>query len=281
VSGDAGARCGGEALSPPAARWRVLSDGPRDGPWNMAVDEAIAHAVGARQVPPTVRFYAWNGPTVSLGRFQDARGVVAPDARERRGIGVVRRPTGGRAVLHDDEITYSVCAPLDGAWGRGSVTESFRLIGAGLVVGLRDLGVAASLGDGGDDRSRERSAACFQGRRLPAVVADGRKLVGSAQRRWERALLQHGSLLVRVDLEMHQAVFPAWPRDEPGRGVTCLSALLPEMPARAEVEAALMGGWSEVLGVRGWSGELTAAERQEAERLAATPYADPAWTWRY
>jgi lipoyl(octanoyl) transferase len=251
VSGDAGPDCGGDACPPPATRWRVLSDGPRDGPWNMAVDEAIAHAVGARQVPPTVRFYAWDGPTVSLGRFQDARGVVAPDARDRRGIGVVRRPTGGRAVLHDDEVTYSVCAPLDDTWGRVSVAESFRLIGAGLVLGLRRLGVAASLGDADDDGARDRSTACFQSRRLPAVVATGRKLVGSAQRRWERALLQHGSLLLRVDLEMHQVVFPAWPRDAPGRGVTCLSALLPEMPARAEVEAALIGGLAEVLCVRG------------------------------
>jgi lipoate-protein ligase A len=195
---------------------------------------------------------------------------------------VVRRPTGGRAVLHDDELTYSVCVPLDGFWGRVSVTESFRLIGTGLVLGLRRLGVAASLGEcGGGAPARDRAAACFQMPRMPAVLTAGRKLVGSAQRRWETALLQHGSLLLGVDLEMHQAVFPAWPRDDPSRGVTWLNALLPEAPRRVDTERALMDGWAEVLSVRGGPGDLTGLERQEAERLVVARYGNPAWTWRY
>jgi len=247
----------------------------------MAVDEAIARAVGAGHVPPTVRFYAWDTPTVSLGCLQAARGAVAPETRGGCGIAVVRRPTGGRAVLHDDELTYSVSVPLDGFWGRISVTESFRLIGAGLVLGLRRLGVAASLGEGGGAPARDRSAACFQLPRMPAVLAAGRKLVGSAQRRWETAFLQHGSLLLSVNLEMHRAAFPAWPRKDPSRGVTWLRALLPEAPRRADMERALMDGWAEVLRVRGCPGDLTGPERQDAERLVVARYGNPAWTWRY
>ena len=275
MSSDLTGRGADGPAAPAATSWRVLSDGPGDGPWNMAVDEAIAQAVGAGRVPPTVRFYAWGTPTVSLGCFQAARGAVAPETGGRRGIGVVRRPTGGRAVLHDDELTYSVCVPLDDFWGRVSVTESFRLIGTGLVLGLRRLGVAASLGEGDGAPARERSAACFQLPRMPAVLTAGRKLVGSAQRRWETALLQHGSLLLGANLEMHQAVFPAWPREDPSRGVTWLRALLPEAPGRPDMERALMDGWAEVLHVRGGPGDLTSLEREEAERLVARRYGNP------
>jgi lipoate-protein ligase A len=246
----------------------------------MAEDEAIAHAVGRGEAPPTIRFYAWDRPTVSLGRFQAAQGAMALGACERWGVDVVRRPTGGMAVLHDDEITYSICTPLDETWGRASVAESFRLIGTGLVLGLRRLGVAASLGASDGDRTR-RPVACFQSRRLPAIVAEGRKLVGSAQRRWERGLLQHGSLLLGVDVALHRAVFPAWTGDELGRSVTWLGALFPETPARADIEAALLDGWADALHIRASPGKLTAAERREAERLAATRYGNPVWTGRY
>jgi lipoate-protein ligase A len=263
------------------ATWRVLSDVAQDGPRNMALDEAIAYAVEARRVPPTVRFYAWDKPTVSLGCLQAARGAVEREACDRLGVRIVRRPTGGRAVLHDDELTYSVCVPLDGAWARLSVGESFRRIGEGLVAGLRRLGIAATLGKACDDRAVSGEAqACFLTPRMPAVLAEGKKLVGSAQRRLGGAILQHGSLLVGVNLAMHQAVFPGWPREGPCTVVTWLKALVREVPTRSAIERALMDGWAAALSIRGAAGELTAWERREAERLAVTRYATPAWTWR-
>jgi lipoate-protein ligase A len=261
--------------------WRVLSDAAWDGPRNMALDEAIACAVEAGRVAPTLRFYAWDTPTVSLGCLQAGRGAVEREACDRLGVGIVRRPTGGRAVLHDHELTYSVCVPLDRSWGRLSVGESFRRIGDGLVAGLRRLGVAATLARAGEPLGASREAqACFQTPRMPAVLAAGRKLVGSAQRRLGGAILQHGSLLLDVDLAMHQAVFPGWPREDPGKGVTWLKALLPELPPRPAIERALVDGWAAVLNIRGAPGELTPWERHEAERLAVTRYATPAWTWR-
>jgi lipoate-protein ligase A len=264
-----------------APTWRVLSHGPDEGPRNMALDEAVARAVGTGRHSPTIRFYAWAKPTVSVGCLQAARGAVAPRVCRRWGVGVVRRPTGGRAVLHDDELTYSVCIPLDGAWGRLSVAESFRLIGEGIVAGLRRLGIAAALGRDGDAPPVPGPVpACFQMPRMPAVLADGRKLVGSAQRRSEGAILQHGSLLLGVDLALHQAVFPTWPRDDPGRCVTTLRALLPSLPSRAAIERVLLEGWSEVLGVRGAPGELSSSEQQEAEQLVRTRYGTFDWTWR-
>lgn len=263
------------------AVWRVLSHDPADGPWNMALDEAIARAVETRAALPTIRFYAWAKPTVSLGNLQTSRRTLARDECGRRGVGIVRRPTGGRAVLHHHEITYSVSVPLAGVWKRLSVGESFRLIGEGLVAGLRRLGVAATLGrDDGALPVAERAEACFQVPRMPAVLAMGRKIIGSAQRRWEGSLLQHGSVLLGLDLDLHQAVFPAWPRDDPGKGVTSLRDLMPTMPDRAEIEQALLEGWKEVLQFRDERGHVAASERREAERLVAARYGTPAWTWR-
>lgn len=263
------------------ATWRVLSHAAQDGPRNMAVDEAIVSAVEAGRVPPTLRFYAWDGPTVSLGCLQAARRAVEREACDRLGVKIVRRPTGGRAVLHDEELTYSLCVPLDRSWAHLSVGDSFRRIGEGLVAGLRRLGIAATLGKADGPLTSVRAAeACFQMPRMPAVLVAGKKIIGSAQRRLGGAILQHGSLLLGVDLAMHQAVFSGWPREDPGKGVTCLKALLPEVPPRAAMERALLDGWVAALNIRAAAGELTPWERQEAERLAVTRYATRDWTWR-
>jgi lipoyl(octanoyl) transferase len=274
--------CGAGAVdSAPAQTWRVLSHGPDTGARNMALDEAVARAVEARQVLPTIRFYAWAAPTVSLGWLQAAQGAVEHATCGQRHVGVVRRPTGGRAVLHDDELTYCVCVPRDGRWGRVSVGDSFRLIGEGLVAGLRRLGIAAELGQANAvHRGPGHGEACFQLPRMPAVLVAGKKLVGSAQRRWDGAILQHGSLLLDADLEMHQAIFPGWPRDEPGACMTSLRSLLRKVPPRAELERALVEGWVEVLGITGVAGELTPREGHTAEHLVATQYGRVSWTWR-
>jgi lipoate-protein ligase A len=264
-----------------AALWRVLSHRPQTGPWNMALDEAVAQAVAQRSVAPTLRFYAWSRPTVSVGCLQPARDAVERTVCARRSVGIVRRPTGGRAVLHDAELTYCACVPSDGVWGRLSVEESFRRFSEALVAGLRRLGVVAALGPADSGRrTSDQGGACFQMPRMPAVLVSGRKLIGSAQRRWNGVILQHGSLLLDLDLEMHQAVFPSWPRDEPDRGVTCLRSLVGVVPERRHIERALLAGWTEGLGVFGVPGTLTRREREEAERLVTTRYGTPAWTWR-
>jgi lipoate-protein ligase A len=181
--------------------------------------------------------------------------------------------------LHHDELTYSLCVPLAEEWSRLSVAESFRLIGDGIVAGLRGLGMLTALGCEDGAVMSDRAQACFQMRRMPAVLAAGRKLVGSAQRRADGAILQHGSVLLSIDFELHQAVFPAWPRDDPGRGVTSVQALLSSMPTRADIERALVLGWRKVLGVHTAAGKLTTGERDEARRLVVTRYATPTWTW--
>jgi lipoate-protein ligase A len=261
--------------------WRLLQDGPGDGPWNMAVDETIARAVGDDLAPATLRFYAWSAPTVSLGYLQRAPGGVDLAACRRSGIGLVRRITGGRAVLHADELTYSVAVPLQGPWRSLSVAEAFARIAGGLIAGLKHLGVTAALGASrvltGDGREND---ACFLLRRMPAILVDGRKLVGSAQRRWDRSLLQQGSILLDFDPRLHQRIFTAWPRTDPAAGVTSLRGLLGSPPAMGDLVSALCEGWREALGASWAAGELLPLEREAAADLAGARYGSPSWTFQ-
>ena len=264
-----------------AAGWRLLHDDPADGPWNMAVDEAIARAVGDGQAPATLRLYTWSAPTVSLGYLQRTPGGLDLAACRRRAIPLVRRVTGGRAVLHADELTYSVAVPLRGPWRGLSVPDAFARISRGLIAGLSRLGVKADVGEAGVPRGDgKETGACFLLRRMPAILVGGRKLIGSAQRRWDRSLLQHGSLLLQFDPHLHQAVFPAWPRDDPAVGVTCLQSILGETPHAGDLVSVLAAGWRDAFGVQCVPGELTMAERDVAKDLARIRYGSPAWTFQ-
>jgi len=261
--------------------WRVIRHGKANGSWNMAVDEAIARAVGDGEAPPTLRFYMWSPHAVSLGYLQPVPGGVDIGACRRHGIDLVRRITGGRAVLHADELTYSVAIPRGHPWGSLSVVGLFARISAGLIAGLERLGIAASLGESraavGDG---PEMGACFLQRRAPAILVRRRKLIGSAQRRWEGLLLQHGSILLDFDPCLHQAVFPAWPRSDPARGVTCLRILLGKVPPISELVAILSSAWCELFRASGIPGDLISVERRLAEELAGRKYGNITWTFQ-
>ena len=257
--------------------WRLIRDAPGEGAWNMAVDEAIARAVGRATAPPTLRLYRWRHPTVSLGYGQRWEGALDRDACRRRGVGIVRRPTGGRAVLHAAEITYSASVPVRGLWGGLTVEESFVRLCTALMAAFRRLGIETALGPTGAAALRGRSAACFDLAGLPAILASGRKLVGSAQRRWESCLLQHGSILLHFDADLHRSIFPGWSDAASGR-ITCLGELAPACGTPA-IEAALLAGWADALGP-GRAGSLAADELTEAHQLVRERYGNPDWTFR-
>ena len=259
-----------------ATTWRLLRHDSATGAWNMAVDEAVARAVGAGRVPPTLRFYDWSRPTISLGYLQSIRILDAPGCR-RFGLDSVRRPTGGRAILHHHEVTWSLALPLGGGWGRLSVPERFRQVAGGLVQGLGQLGVEASVAEAAAGRSSGNpAAACFRLRGMPAILSRGRKLAGAAERRWERALLQHGSVLLDFDAALHAAVFPEWAGAE--HEVSWLAQLLAPCPTRAEIVDALAAGLAARAGVRLEPGVLTTTEAEDAAGLVETRYGSPAWT---
>jgi lipoate-protein ligase A len=262
-----------------ACAWRLLDDGPNDGAWNMAADEAVAEAVGRGEVLPTLRFYGWERPTISLGALQRFPGGVDLAACRQHEVPLVRRISGGRAVLHAAELTYSVSVPRTGLW-RGPVPAVFRYLCEGLVAGLARLGIHTALGDAAPPRDGPAPGACFLIRQAPAILAGGRKLVGSAQYRSDRAVLQQGSLLLDFDPALHLALFPSWPRQHPAAGICSVRALLGRIPSRAELVGALHEGWQARFGPVGAREVLTAPEGALAASLVRGRYGTEAWTRR-
>jgi lipoate-protein ligase A len=184
----------------PPARWRlIVEDAPRSGAENMALDEAIMEAVAAGDSPPTLRFYQWAPPCLSLGKRQPLDGVD-PDACRADGVDVVRRATGGWAILHTDELTYSVAvAPTDPRVS-GAILDTYRTLSQGLTAGLRLLGAEAMMNPVTAGAAQNTSAACFEVPSAYEITVNGRKLIGSAQTRPAGKVLQHGSLPLYGDI---------------------------------------------------------------------------------
>src|SRR3989454_558532 len=180
--------------------WRLLVDAPAGGALNMAVDEVLLDAVAAGTAPPTLRFYEWKPPCLSLGYFQPFD-VVDVDGCRALGVDVVRRPTGGRAILHDRELTYSVALPASVLGQDGGVLPSYYRLSLALQDGLRRLGVPATLAPESAGGSAAHGPVCFDRPSAHEILLHGRKLVGSAQMRRGGGLLQHGSILIepRID----------------------------------------------------------------------------------
>jgi lipoyl(octanoyl) transferase len=261
---------------PPAARapWRLLDTPPAPGAWNMAVDEALADTVRAGG-PPVLRVYRWSPPCLSLGRNQPTDGYDR-DEIARRGLDVVRRPTGGRAVLHHRELTYSVAA-REGALG--GPRQAYAAINRALVAGLRRLGVPAHLQPAGTERAPIPSLApCFEQPVEGEVTAAGRKLVGSAQRTVGGVMLQHGSLPIEDDQSAVAALLRADVAVGPAEPPATLAAVLGAAPAWETLVRALAAGWEEALGASLERGVLAGEEERGAEGHRAR-YEDPAWTW--
>lgn len=253
--------------------WLVLVDEPASGPWNMSLDAALLEAAG-REGRCTLRLYAWDPPTLSFGRNEPACTRYDRAAIAARGIAVVRRPTGGRAVWHHREVTYAVAAP---AAAFGSLRASYREIHAMLAQALVALGADVRLAA---DRPADGigAGACFASAAGGEVVAPGRgKLVGSAQVRGDGAFLQHGSVLLVAE----QDVVAGVTRGEAGSPAAAgLADLLgAERAGWAAVSAAIHRAAAQRWGAPAEAGSLPGVVRQSAERLVAA-YADPAWTWR-
>lgn len=241
----------------------------------MALDQALMTSVAAGG-DPVLRFYRWSPACVSLGRNQPAAGLYDEDLLRARGIDVVRRPTGGRAVLHARELTYSAVMP-DRALG--SARAAYSSINRALVAGLRRLGVPAALQPPSALRAPAPSIApCFQHPAEGEVVVAGRKLVGSAQVRQDGVILQHGSLLFHDD-QAGVAELIAGTRPSDPLPVASLSDFLDPLPAWEEVVEALLAGWASVIGPVRSGGDSLPPERDLALDLVER-YRSREWTWR-
>ena len=239
----------------------------------MALDEALMGR--ARITGETVlRVYAWSAPTLSLGRNQRAVGVYRDDTLAEHGIGVVRRPTGGRALLHHREITYSVTAPCDGS---GSLLTEYGRINGLLASALGTLGVPVAVARPLARAAAPSAAPCFAEPTLGELTLNGRKLVGSAQWRDRGALLQHGSILIADDQSSIAGLMrePGVPTPAPAT----LRDALGRAPVMAEVGDALFDAVRALADPDAELLELDEELAQDAVRLAAH-YRDDAWIWR-
>jgi len=276
-------------------QWRLIYDLPTVGALNMAIDEAILEAVSTGEQLPTLRLYGWNPPCLSLGYGQRAADV---DFERIAALGwdVVRRPTGGRAILHTDELTYSLSLAADDPVAAGSIVESYRRISAALIKGLESLGVqpqADKRAEGGE----AGGPVCFETPSHYEITMNGRKLVGSAQMRRKAGLLQHGSLPLLGDLgricdgliyssEAEREMGKAQVR---GRAITLAAILMGEglrlSPTNNQVDwemaaQAVVEGFSQTFEVDFQYQSLSDSEQIRAQNLYEQVYGTSAWTRR-
>lgn len=207
----------------PSPGWRVILDGPRPPAVNMALDEAIMSRVAIGAAPPTLRFYGWDRPAVSLGYHQVPAKVLDLDAVAARGLTVVTRPTGGRAVLHGEDLTYSVALRATGSWA-ASVTHSYRILSEALRNGFLHAGIDVDLARGSAGHLRPGPLPCFASTARYELVWNGKKLVGSAQRRMRGGLLQQGSIPLRRGTVTPEDLMPAGERRVSERWATAEEA---------------------------------------------------------
>ena len=256
-----------------------------DGASNMAIDCAILEAVATGDQPPTLRLYGWAPFCLSLGYGQRLRDVDL-DALAERGWELVRRPTGGKAILHGDELTYSLCLPLDHPMAGGDVVESYRRISAGLLRALECLGLCVQAHPQSERlRHADLGPVCFE---LPShyeVSFGGRKLIGSAQLRRRGGLLQHGTLPLCGDvaricdaLRFDSDATLAEQKAKVRARATTLAEAAGKTLSWSAAASAIEAGFARALDLELVSACLSAAESQRAAALVRDRFANPAWT---
>ncbi len=257
----------------------------------MAADEALVRAV-AKGTLPAFRVYGWQPPAISFGYAQRVRREVDAQKVRARGIDIVRRPTGGRAILHWNELTYSVVCAADDPTMGGSIHDAYRKISRGLLAGIRALGVDATFESRRQTqpgpRGKALTAPCFTSAAQYEVTFRGRKLIGSAQQRIGAMLLQHGSLLLGAE---HKQIVDLLPDDKPGlqkrfrreldRHTISLSEALASTIDFDTAAAAIQQGIQETFDIHLIEATFSAAERAETQRLVAEKYATDDWNNKF
>lgn len=267
--------------------WRLLHTPPASGAWNMAVDESILEHIQRGESLPALRLYAWDPPCLSLGHAQPFADVDMERVKSH-GWEVVRRLTGGRAILHTDELTYSVTGSASEPILSGSILESYNRIARALLFAVRELGLPVEMKEHiTEPATLNLNPVCFEVPSTYEITVDGKKLIGSAQARRKEGVLQHGSLPLTGNLtRICQAlVF----KDESARENAAQRLL-----ARATTVESVTGvktdwekaaqtfvkGFESQLGIRFQRGELSRSESERAEELVKEKYANPIWTER-
>ncbi len=251
----------------------------------MALDEALLLAASEEGFTPTLRFFSWDRPSLSIGSFQKAQELDLSKVKET-GVPLVRRPTGGRAVLHDAELTYSITCPIPSTFFPSDLLGSYNMIGSCFVRGLKALGIEAGLYPLRRDGKHAQSGhnpLCFSSPSWYEVLIDNKKLIGSAQRRLKGSFLQQGSLLIELDIPAILS-FQQFKDDE--ARTKAQAGLIQKMTALHEhasgigiekLKGALVKGFGDEMGAVCSPGEVTKEESALAERLFEDKYSRDSW----
>ncbi|MCY7799175.1 biotin/lipoate A/B protein ligase family protein [Bacillus haynesii] len=272
--------------------WRFIDSGRQDPAFNMALDEALLYWHSENKIPPTIRFYGWNPPTLSVGYFQNIEKEINLDAVKKHGLGFVRRPTGGRGVLHDQELTYSVIVSEEHPEMPKTVTEAYRVISEGILEGFRELGLDAYFAIPRTEKEKQslknpRSSVCFDAPSWYELVVEGRKVAGSAQTRQKGVILQHGSILLDLDEDKLFDLFiykndrlrERMQRNFKQKAVA-INELTKEKVTIEEASEAFKKGFEKGLNIHLEPYELTEEETEFVTDLARTKYAADEWNYR-
>jgi lipoyl(octanoyl) transferase len=266
-------------------QWRLIYEAPANGSHNMAVDEAIMRAVGRGEQLPTLRLYGWQTACLSLGYGQSSRSVDHDQLKER-GWHMVRRPTGGKAILHTDELTYSLALPLDHPLAQGDIPTSYRAISEALMIALHSLGAEAEALPAQAVTAYTEDV-CFEVPSHFEITVGGKKLIGSAQARKHNALLQHGTLPLTGEIARicDVLIYP----DEDARleaktqvqaRATTLEQCVGWEVDWATAARAVVGGFGALGYEIGEASSLSAAEALECENIEQLTYGNLEWNLR-
>ena len=244
---------------------------------NMARDEALAVGV-AGGAPPALRVYRFEPPAISIGRFQEIGREIDPETCREEGVEVVRRPTGGLAILHADDFTYSVTIP-SGDVGLAAKEWCFNGVAAGILESLRRLGVSARLSRHGDT-GEAASVWCLENAFGVDLELDGRKICGSAQRMFPRSILQHGTLFLKDNHELSDRItrVGSLTGERMGQLFVTLAEARGREIAWEEVKDAFQAGFAGALGITLEAGALWEEEEKLARHLLVNKYGSESWT---
>jgi len=263
--------------------WRLLDFQSFNIFENMAIDEAVFHETIRNHQPPTIRFYVSRPSAITIGYFQDAKKELNIEKCRREGIDITRRITGGRAVFHFSEMTYSIAAGDHEKIFPADVLGAYKIISRCIARGLSDLGINASLaGDGCSMKKDELPPCCFALPRRDELLVNGRKICGSAQVRKKGGFLQHGMLLLEFDAKKTAELISCDRAPAPTearalkKSVTSIAEELAERVDERELCFRMKKGFTDELGIELEAGSITSAEEKLKDTLMKK-YMDVDW----
>ncbi|SOC36190.1 lipoate--protein ligase family protein [Ureibacillus acetophenoni] len=273
-------------------KWYFINSGPSRPSYNMALDEALLEFHSKGEIPPVIRFYEWNPATLSIGYFQSAEKAIDLNAVRSQNLGFVRRPTGGRAVLHDSELTYSIIVTESYPNMPVTVTEAYRVLSEGLLLGFQNLGLNAyfSVPDSEEkltDLKKPKSAVCFDAPSWYELVVEGKKVAGSAQTRQKGVILQHGAILLDLDEDKLLSVFKFSSEEakekmrlELPEKAVAINRLTDRRITIPQCIEAFKKGFEDSLNIDLVHYELTDEQKQYVKHLEESKYMTDEWNYR-